>query len=101
MPAHEIEAIEAALDQHVNYCKPKILKGAPACVHGRGKRGTMCADTVGHDRERTAARRQFINCAFCYSFNNDVVCREGQVIPMLFRMPNWNQYDFTAFGIRR
>ena len=50
MPAHEVETVEAARNQHINHRQPEILEGPSACVHGSGKGLSMGADTIWHDR---------------------------------------------------
>ena len=88
MPTHEVEAVEAACNQHVDGGQPKIFEGASARVHGGGKGLTVGADAVRHNRQCVGPRRDFFNRPFGDGVNDDRIYREGQMIGMLFSVSN-------------
>ncbi len=95
--AHQVEAIEAASDEHIDDRQPEILEGPSAGVHRRRERGTMGAYPIGHGRQCVIARRHSGASALCYSFYNDSIDREGQVKTMLFGVTDGDEDYLAAF----
>jgi hypothetical protein len=99
VPADQVKAVKPPANQDIQHPQPEILKRSPTHIQGPGKSLPVSAYTIGKGWQRQRQIRYGRPNALANRPNNQIVCRQRQMIAMLLRMPNRNHH-YSADIIR-